>query len=458
MNKEFYNEPARLTPVSGEADVVVLGGGPAGIGAAIAAARQGASVILVEKNGYMGGVCTAGQVGIWHTLSSLDGKKIIGGVVDDMLLGMTRRNALYQLTDRGDVVLDTEVLKIVLDDLALSAGVRLLYHTYVTGVISESPGHIQAVIVENKSGRSAVKGRVFIDCTGDGDLAWHAGARFEKGNNDGQMQSPGLCMHIANLNNSKEDGPTIQEALDSEPMDYNGKPYPAYLWTVPDVTMRKTGIMLAAARITGTDCTDAESLSNAEVEGRRQIDWVLRTLTKQVPSFKNAGISSIAAEVGVRETRRFLGKYMLTAEDLLSGKSFPDTVARGTYPIDIHSPSGRGISFKCLDGTLIEHNENGNVTRGMWTKDGKKNPVQYYQIPYRVLLPSSMQNVMVAGRCISVTHEALGATRVMVNCMQLGQAAGVGAALASSQGICPADVDIKELQNGLVSLGMPSGW
>lgn len=460
-NGQFIREPARNVPIIAGFDVAVLGGGPAGICAAIAAARLGVSTILIEKNGYMGGVSTAGLVSIWHSLYSRDKeKKIIGGIVDDILVEMQNRNAVYGdgscVTEhRGHFVLDTEIAKLVFDQLVLEAGVELLLHTYVVDA-SASGGKVQAVIVENKSGRGAITAKVFIDCTGDGDLAFRVGALCEKGNSQGLMQPPGLCVRIGGLKpaafESFENGDVLR-SLD-KPMDYDGQIYPSFLWHTRSVH-RDDEVMMAAARITHVDCSHGEALSKASIDGRRQIDWVIRTLRAEVPGFESAYIVDIAAEVGPRETRRFLGDYILNEHDLLSGRLFSDVIGYGTYPIDIHNPVGRGIVFKHLDGTMVIYDECGQRTTTMWNNDQRQKDVQYYTMPYRVLLPRTMENLMVAGRCVSVTHEALGAIRVMVNCMQLGQAAGVGAALSCLTRSIPRDVDIGSIQTELYQLGMP---
>lgn len=459
--RQFVREPARDIPVIANVDVAVFGGGPAGINAAIASARQGVSTLLVEKNGYMGGVATAGLVSIWHSLYSMNKKeKIIGGIVDDILAELEKRNAVYDQGDypvkgKGSLVIDTESAKLVFDKLAAEAGAKVLFHTYAVDVI-QSEGNVEAVIVENKSGRGAIQAKVFIDCTGDGDLAFRAGASYEKGNADGMMQPPGLCVRLGHVSpeafESFRNG-AVDRALD-KPMDYNGEVYPAFLWQTKGV-FADDEVMMAAARITHTDCTNAEDLSRASIDGRRQIDWIVRTLKREVPGFENSYIIDIAAEVCARETRRFLGDYILTEDDLLTGRSFHDTIGHGTYPVDIHNPVGRGIVFKHLDGKMVIHDESGGKTTTSWTKDGKSSDVQYYNMPYRVLLPREMQNLMVAGRCVSMTHEALGAIRVMVNCMQLGQAAGVGAAISCLTGRAPREVDIGSIQAELRRLGMP---
>lgn len=465
--EKYLSEPARKVPVIIQADVVVAGGGSSGVCAAVAAARQGASTILIEKNGCLGGACTGGLVSIWHSLYSIDqSKKIIGGIIDDVINELRKRNAIYNTSDwyssiasdKTSYVVDTEAVKLVFDELVLNAGVTVLLHTYVVGALSKEVSSIQAILIENKSGRGAIQGKVYVDCTGDGDLAYYAGVEYEKGDENQAVQPPGLCVRVGNLQPEKAEDAfrkgKVLEALLEHPMDYNNQLYTAHLWGTTGV-YRKDEMMLAAARMVNTDCTDAFQLSQAEIEGRRQIDWIVRTLRNKIPGFEDMHIIDIAAEVGPRETRRFLGDYVLTEEDILSGRQFEDVIAQGTYPVDIHNPFGRGTVIKLLDGSMIEFDESGKRIRTMWTVDRSKNNAKYYRIPYGVLLPCNMHNLMVAGRCISATHKALGAIRVMVNCMQLGQAAGIGAAIASLTGTSPREVKRDKVQDGLRSLGMP---
>ncbi len=457
--KKYLLQPVQKIPVIAEADVVVAGGGPSGVCAAVAAARHGASTILIEKNGYFGGACTAGLVNVWHSLYSMDkSEKVIGGLVDDAIGALKKRNAIKDMGNYS--VVDTEAVKLVFDEFILNAGVVALFHTYVVGALSEEVGSIQAMLVENKSGRGAIKGKVYIDCTGDGDLAYQAGAEYEKGNKNGAVQPPGLCVRLGLLRPKEAEvalkNGKVAATLAEHPMDYNNQPYTAHFYATPSL-YRNDERMFTAARIVKTDCSDAFELSRAEIDGRRQIDWFVKTLRIKVPGFENIYIMDIAAEVAPRETRRFLGDYILTEKDILSGRQFQDVIAQGAQQVDIHNPTSGGVVFKYLDGSMISIDRTGKKTKAMWTADGKRKDTQYYQIPYRVLLPRNMQNLMVAGRCISATHEALGATRVMVNCMQLGQAAGIGAAIASSKNRSPREIDLSMLQEGLRTSGAPIG-
>ena len=211
--------------------------------------------------------------------------------------------------------------------------------------------------------------------------------------------------------------------------------------------------MMAGVRVTEVDATDAWSLTRAEMEGRRQLEWVVGRLRAEVPGFERAHLVDIATQIGIRESRRILGEHLLQESELLEGVRFPDAIAQGTYPVDIHNPTGRGIVFKQLDGRRHEVLPDGSSREGLWTPDGKKRDTPCYQVPYRCLVPRGVENLLVAGRCISASHEAHGAIRVMVNCMQFGQAAGAAAALRAAGEVAPRHLETPALHGALGRLG-----
>lgn len=298
------------------------------------------------------------------------------------------------------------------------------------------------MIVENKSGRQAIVAPVVVDATGDADVIARAGLPYQKGNADGLMQPPSLCFRLGGID-ADQASESFRSGLVSQavnkPMDYNGQEYPNFLWTTRS-KFRPDEMMLAGVRVTEVDATDGWSLTRAEMEGRQQMEWVIAQL-RNVPGFEKCYIVDIAAQIGVRETRRIYGEHILQEREVLEGIRFPDAIAQGTYPIDIHNPLRRGIVFKELDGTTREVLEDGSTVHGYWTPDGKKRDTVCYQVPYRSLVPKGLDNALAAGRCISATHEAAGAVRVMMNCMQFGQAAGVAAALSAQDGTRPRDID-----------------
>lgn len=458
MKMGMITEPARQVPVIAEVDVAVLGGGPTGVCAAVAAARAGASALLVERYGFFGGVATAGLVAQWHTLYSPDKQvKVIGGLPEEAIDRLEKLGAArYTANDRRDnMVIDTETAKLVYDNMVRESGVKPLLHTRGCAAIAQD-GHISEIVVENKSGRGAISASVFVDATGDGDLATWVGAPWEKGGAQGEMQSPGLAFRVAGVDferfNAAARAGEIRTLLDV-PMDYNGQVYPCFLWYVQDI-FQPDKLMIAGVRVTDVDCTDAWDLTRAEMESRQQLRWLLKTLREKAPGCERLYLAQTATQLGIRETRRVLGDYLLTEDDMLSGRQFPDVIGQGTYPIDIHDAHGTGIVFKYIDGKMREV-VGRNVTVGYWTPDGQPRSTPCYQMPYRSLLPRGCDNLLVAGRCFSTTHAGLGGTRVMVNCMQLGQAAGVGAALAAREGCSPRDVPIGRIQDVLVSAGVP---
>ncbi len=450
--------PEQRIPVIREVDVLVCGGGPAGVCAAVAAARVGARVLLLEQQGFFGGVATAASVTILHSLYSMDfSTQVIGGLPAEIFDRLGRLDAIRNGREdgRGYATIDTEYAKLVLDHLVREAQVEPLVHTWVSDVVLDGPA-LAAVVVENKSGRQAIRARVVVDATGDGDVAARAGCPFEKGDVRGLMQPPGLCFRLGGVDVERADRDgfatgLVRQAL-NRPMDYNGQEYPCFLWHSRSL-FRPDEIMMAGVRVTEVDATDAWSLTRAEMEGRRQLEWVVGRLRAEVPGFERAHLVDIATQIGIRESRRILGEHLLQESELLEGVRFPDAIAQGTYPVDIHNPTGRGIVFKQLDGRRHEVLPDGSSREGLWTPDGKKRDTPCYQVPYRCLVPRGVENLLVAGRCISASHEAHGAIRVMVNCMQFGQAAGAAAALCAAGEVAPRHLETPALHGALGRLG-----
>lgn len=456
-------------------DVIVVGGGPSGITAAISSARLGATTLLIERYGFLGGMATAGLVGPF--MSSFAGdEQVVIGLFEEIIQNLIVRDGAIghikcpysENTTFGTGGYITpfcpEQLKLVAEQMVLSTGTQVLYHSLVTGV-SCNDGRLQAIEVQNKSGTNIFKARCFVDATGDGDVAFMSGAQFEKGRpGDGLMQGMTLFFRMEGV-----DLALIKQYMQQNPEQFAWMTFPQAprrkglqdVWVAGSgfldlvkkgigdgklqlgrdrITffsgLRKGEILLNATRVNG-DGTDAVRLTNAEIEGRRQVSSLGAFLRTQVPGFERAYITRIAPQIGVRETRRIIGYYVLTSEDLLKGRQFYDVVCRGAYPIDIHEPGGKGDDW-------IE-----------------PRPGMAYNIPLRSIIPRDIDNLLVAGRCISVTHEALGATRVMPNCMAIGQAAGTTAALVALNNILPKDLEVSLVQKRLleqeVSLGQKCG-
>jgi len=449
-------EPSRTIPVLTECDVAVFGGGPSGVCAAAAAARAGKYVILVERHSFLGGMATAAWVNIIHSFYGMDKKtKIVGGLAEEFIRRLQAQGAAYNLNpdaEIGDWVIDSEIAKFAFDDIAIGSCVRLLFHTWLVGAIRDGR-RINAVLIEGKSGRLAIVADVYIDCTGDADLIRRSGIETQLGNGFA-CQSPSLCFRIGGKEPQAAPLSKVAQELSKTPMDYNGQYYPAFLWGDEGV-FSKSEHMMAGTRVLNVNCSDSLDFTRAEVEARYQLRWLLSHL-KKIQGWESSHLLDVATQIGIRETHRILADHQLTREEILYGTKFDDAVAQGTYPIDIHKPDGPGIYFERLDGTTL-HMTGLGIERGRWDGLPLEAPPRHtlcYQIPYRSLIPRDLDNVLVAGRCIGTDHESAGAIRVMINCMQMGQAAGTAASLFDPEASV-RHVRVKELQGRLESIGQP---
>lgn len=450
-------EPARRVPVLTRCDVAVLGGGPAGICAAAAAARMGKRVVLVERYGFLGGTATAANVNVWHSLYGMDREtKVIGGLPEeiiDRLLALKAARNVAEDGRTGPWAVCTETAKLVFDDLCLDSGVKLLLHTWLADVVMEGE-RVVAAIVESKSGRHAIEAETFIDCTGDADLVRRAGLPTQFGNAEGHCQPPTLCFRIGGGVEHLPKQTVLEDALFKEPMDYNGEDYPCFLWGMRGV-LDPEEMMYAGTRVPNTDVSDVFDLTRAEVHARYQMRWVMKKL-RSFPGAENLVLHDIATQIGTRESYRIKADHMVTREEILEGTVFEDTIAQGTYPIDIHNPSGRGIIFYDLNGMRREMQRDGQRVASRWDGAPEDAPLRStlcWCVPYRSLIARGAVNVLAAGRCIGADHEAAGATRVMINAMQFGQAAGAAAALGRSGDT--RSLDGRSLRNELQSQGVP---
>ncbi|MGV3569704.1 MAG: FAD-dependent oxidoreductase [Ramlibacter sp.] len=438
MTQRKITEPARDTEVHGDYDVVVLGGGPAGMAAAVAAARSGRSTLLVERYGFLGGMGTAAGVTNFcglHANVHGDIRQVVHGVADDLLQRMDRLgglNAPHSLFGHKIVAqaYDTAAYKIAADDLLLSAGVEILFHAVGAGVVMDGARRVQALLLETKSGRRAVTGRAFIDASGDGDLAAWAGAPFSKGDGEGHMLYPSTMFRINGV-----DPQRAGKAWEVIPK-LMAEAEAAGRWKFPRkgaiVRPQKSGIewranvtQLANREGNAMDGTDARELSEAEVIGRQQIASVAGFL-REVPGFENSYVSDIAPQVGIRETRRVHGLYELTESDVLDCASFDDTIGVNGWPLELHTKGD--VEFR-------------------WPKIPESRGFNH--LPYRMTVPQGLDNVWVAGRCASMSHEAQSAARVTGACFVMGQAAGLAADLALKDGVPAAAVDVPALQAAL---------
>ena len=441
MTHRTLTEPARQTPVWGEFEVVVLGGGPAGMAAAVAAAQAGRSTLLIERYGFLGGMGTAAGVTNFcglHANVHGDIRQVVHGVAADLLARIDRLgglNAPHNLFGKTVAqAYDTAAYKIAADGLLLSAGVKLLFHALAAGVVMDSARRVRALLVETKSGRQAVLGQAFIDCSGDGDLAAWAGAPFDKGDGHGNMLYPSTMFRLNGIDPVRAG--KAWEVIPGLMLQAEAQGRYRFPRKTPIVRPQKSGIewrvnltQLANAEGNAMDGTSAQELSDAEVQGRQQIASVADFL-KEVPGFENSYIVDIAPQVGIRETRRVRGLYQLTERDVLDCASFDDTIGVNGWPLELHLKGDVEFRWPPIP-----------ESRG------------FNHLPYRMTVPQSLDNLWVAGRCASMSHEAQSAARVTGACFVMGQAAGLAADLALAAGCSAADVNVPALQARLESTG-----
>lgn len=447
-------EPRQEIPVVAEADVVVAGGGPGGLPAAIAAARHGARVLLIERSGFLGGLATAGLVApiLGHT-ASRSHTPIVAGLLKELTERMHALDgapAWAEACQEWGVRFDAEALKRVADQMVEETGVDLLLHTLVTGSIV-ADGRIQALIVESKSGRQAVAGQVFIDATGDADVAYRAGAPTQQGRKfDGRVESMGSFVHIGGIeNSSQEQRAAARDRLQQAMAEGKFHLYNNGFTNSND--MHADHFSPNMTRWPG-DSTKVCDLTAAELGVRREV-WQVWSFLRAQPGFENCYIRQ-TSQVGPRESRQVVGDYMLSGEDVQGGRKFDDAVARGSWWIDIHCPLGNTYPVhlcivecprqKDCSFWAAEHAQTMRTRAELYPPDD-----DWYDIPYRCLTPQVIDNLLVAGRCISATHEGMAGARVMGTCMAIGQAAGTAAAMAVRAGVDPRRVDVAALQAAL---------
>jgi hypothetical protein len=438
----FVLEERRETPVMGEYETVVLGGGPAGIAAAAASGRAGRSTILVERYGFLGGAGTAAGLANFcglHAKVRGEHRQVVHGICDDILTRLERLGGLSE----PHVIFDDRILaqaydisayKIAADELLLSAEVKLLFHAFAVAAVKFSNNEIEALIVETKSGRKAILGKVFIDCSGDGDLAAWAGAPYERGDGHGGMLYPTMMFRLNGVDPAAagEAWTTIPVLMDEA--ERRGVKFPRQgaivrpqknpiEWRVNVTQMKKPdGSAL--------DGTEADGLSAGEIEGRRQVMQFFEFLKREAPGFANSYVVDTPPQLGIRETRRITGPYQLSGEDVLTCASFSDTIGVNGWPIEAHK-AGR-----------VE-----------WQWPPIPESRGFCQMPYRIILPQKVKNLLVAGRCASMTHEGQSAARVSGACFVMGQAAASAAHLALAGNSELAEISVEALQGLLEKNG-----
>jgi glycine/D-amino acid oxidase-like deaminating enzyme len=434
-------EPAREIELAAETEILIIGGGPAGIAAATAAARCGARVMLLEKYGFLGGMGTAAMVTNFCGLhANINGsvQQIVRGVADDILERLDNLDGLrepHPVRAKGgghDVAAqayDTSAYKMATDDLLLSAGVDIRFHTFAVDVLMDG-AQIDAVLIETKSGRKAIKAEVFIDCSGDGDLAYWSGAECVKGDDNGFMAYPTTMFRVANVDDDKvhnEGKPNLSALIEAAAKDYNLPRKTGVLGSQPHAGEWRVNLTQISRDGDPIDGSDWNDLGFAETEGRRQSQEYFRFLKDCVPGFENSYLLETAPQVGIRETRRIIGEHILSEDDILSCRDFKDSIGCNGWPLEQH-----------LKGSA------------KWTFLGGRG---YHQIPFGTTLPKGVDNLLVAGRCASTTPEGQASLRVSGPCFAMGQAVGTAAELARRSGVTPKEIDIKALQHRLVSDG-----
>ncbi len=453
-------EPQRELPVVAEVDVLVAGGGPAGLGAAVAAARCGARTLLIERNGFLGGAATAGLMAMWN--ANLD---TTTGFAHELIARMIREGGALS----GPATpFDPEKLKEVALDILLEAGVRPIFYTNTAAPIVEDR-RVAGLVLESKSGRQAALAKVVVDCTGDADVAAAAGVPRVKGRErDGKMRPVSVIFRIGGI-----DIRAMVEFARAHPADFTADPTfqlldidrglvrifgffdevqaaqgrgeldrECHYLRFEGVDVARGTAFVNSTRVYGVDGTQAGDRTRAEIEARRQVRQLV-SFIKTLQGCRNAFVLETSASIGVRETRRIRGEAVLTEENIAAGKSYEDTVARlfrrGEVGLETHSPDGgEGASGDAA-----------------WRKIHW--PLTPYELPYGSLVPLGVDGLLVGGRCISQTHEADKYTRSMHCCMVIGQAAGTAAGLACAAGVQPRALDRLSLQKSLLRQNVDLG-
>ncbi len=436
-------EPGRKTPVLGEYDVVVLGGGPAGITAAAAAGRAGRSTILIERYGFLGGAGTAAGLSTFcglHANVHGEQKRVVHGLSSEITERLGRLDGLNapHLSLAGKITAqayDISAYKIVADELLSASGVKILFHAFGVGMTKRSEREIDTVLIESKSGRAAIRGRMFIECSGDGDLAAWAGVQYELGDGEGNMLYPSTMFRIGGVDSVKagrawELIPRLMEEAERQGRRFPRKGAIVRPQRNP-VEWRANVTQIRNPDGTAVSGIEVEQLSFGEIEGRRQCRDVFEFIKGVTPGFENAYIVEIAPQIGIRETRRIVGEYMVSEADILGCASFADSIGVNGWPVEAHVSGSVLLKFPRIP-----------ESRG------------FNQLPYRMIVPKGIDNLLVAGRCASMTHDGQSSARVSGPCFVMGQAAGTAADLALRAGAVPRALDVTLLQKTLRTNGV----
>jgi hypothetical protein len=440
-------------------DVLVIGGGNAGCAAALAAARHGARTLLVERYGFLGGTATAAMVGPWMTFHS-GPERIVGGIAQEIVERLVAMGGSPgHIPDSSDYVatitpFDPELHKALLFEMMAESGVSLLLHAYFLDAVCDARGAVRGARVATVGGLRTYEAQVTIDASADAYVAVSAGVAVQQGDEGGKVQPASLMFRLSHVDLAatatyvREHADQMRTSLPPAQREAAALTAVAGLYELWNAARARGDVDLPRelvsffispypdevtvnmTRVIEIDPLDPDDLTRAEIEGRAQVMQLLSFFRRDVPGFANARIAATAAQIGIRESRRIVGAYTLTRDDVLSARTFDDAVARSAYPIDIHNPTGSGTTTFRLP------------------------PGASYEIPYRCLVPERVDALLVAGRCISTTHEAHASTRLTPTVMTLGQAAGTAAALCVARGLRPRDVPAETLRAALVRDGV----
>ena len=434
QNPSFIREPEREVPVRHRVDVLVVGGGSAGIAAAVSAARLGARVLLVEKNGYLGGtmsMVTLGSICGLYTVTKEAVFAIVRGLAGELVSRLQAAGGAggpLRWLETASLPYDPSMVKMVADELTVEAGVQLAFHSLAVSVHA-SEGRVGGVTFESRDGRWACLAAVVIDCTGDGQVAALAGAEFE--HDPTLIQAPTTMFRFGGVDITRASSITRDQLRGHlEQAVASGLNLPR---TTGGAFSNQPGAMhMNITRVLkeerAPDPLDTQEITEAEVTGREQLKSYLTAFRNFVPGYESCYIADIGAEIGVRESRRIRGDYWLTLDDVLNQGRFQDAVACSAWPVEEHGA--------------------GRATRWIFLEPGT-----YYQLPFRMMLPAGVEGLLVAGRCSSASHDAHASMRVAAVCMALGEAAGVAAAQAAANGKGLRELDMAALQRQLLAQG-----
>ena len=421
-------EPARRIPVIAEADVCVIGGSCTGVFAAVRAARLGMKIVLVENAGRLGGTATNGLVNVWHTLlDDTYSKQVIGGLTHEVEQRMLKAGRLDFVPNSNAIGarLDPSYLVYVLDCLMRENNIALHLHTRYAGVVMDG-NKIDAAIVENKDGRGAIRAKFFLDCTGDGDIGRDVGLESYRID---PLQPPSSCFLMTGTTDDED----IADLVTNHGAEFGLDDDWGWSGDIPgmdDLFFR------ADNHVFNVDCSKANDLTHAEMEGRRRafaFEALLNAYGKRPHRIVN-----LCSHIGIRDTVHYITRHRVTEEELLTGVQFDDAILHGTYCLDVHHHNDNGITFKYLNGTVRTcYGKSGRTVLSNWRQERglTDEPAHFYSMPFSALVQDKVPNLIQAGRMLNADASAFGALRVMVNCNQMGEAAGVAAALCLQKGL-----------------------